>query len=911
MRLLLLPMVLASLALPLAADPDPRPNIIYILLDDIGINDVNIYSDQNLIETDTIDGLAAAGTMFTDYYSSSVCSTTRFALLTGAYQQRVNVRKQLGSLSERGMPSDPPGQVVTLGEMLKDAGYLTAHFGKWHVGNNDERFMPRNQGFDYSAMLEPFEYCMPSFIVDDGTGGSPPMTANAVNIDGHSTDLILLGNGSFDGAIDWIEDVKDEDEPFFVHIALWAPHSSGLNLAGDDDYSDMTCSGWSTNPYSEGTNCCIPGSPDGPFTGGFPQALLTKYINTDGLGIWGGSYAAVVHHADQRIGEFLVQLNSWGLTNNTIVIVAGDNGGIKQTTPIVTNGSYRAFKGDLYEGGIRSPMVVRWPNGPEGFVNAQNGTPLMAFDLLPTLAEAAEVTDPLVTDGTSFLPLLHTADQPKRETLFFENLKCNYSFEADNHMINDFAVREEDWKLVMTNWPDPTCAVTCGEESEQEWSLMDLSTNAVEDEDFDFIDDIGERPRIDDMFRQYLDWRSTTTTLPFVSDLTTGGVENLDRDVVSGNSGSLGLLRLEENQLYSFHDGEFSFSAWIQPLSLATSQLLADKDQSWRLRIGTDGKIRLRVWQDAVNTEEIAATTAIGAGTWHHVAFTIEGWTSCRSYARLFIDGVLEAESEMGATSPKGVPTNDYQTFVAGNFAGTQNFHGVLVDTELAVRALMTPEIERTIDSHLRFDSFETNSLSGWTTAGTGSKTVTTTAGLVGYYGVTLSANMGSETATLVDETPNNLRSFRGQLTVDLTGLTVPSGQVMNLVAVRDDSPATNLIIIRLRTNGGNLEAQLLSIDHQSSVTYDQSSFAVLGSGVKTLEVEWHGDPDNDVTAEGTATLKVNGSPFASLTGLDDWGWGADRAVMGFLHTVTGGSSQTLLIDHYKAYTTPAVTAPL
>jgi arylsulfatase A-like enzyme len=86
MRFLLLALVLASLlAPPLAADPDPRPNIVYILLDDIGINDINVYSNQNLIETDTIDALAGAGTMFTDYYSSPVCSPTRFALLTGAY----------------------------------------------------------------------------------------------------------------------------------------------------------------------------------------------------------------------------------------------------------------------------------------------------------------------------------------------------------------------------------------------------------------------------------------------------------------------------------------------------------------------------------------------------------------------------------------------------------------------------------------------------------------------------------------------------------------------------------------------------------------------------------------------------------------------------------------------------------
>jgi arylsulfatase A-like enzyme len=541
------------------------------------------------------------------------------------------------------MPSDPPGQIVTLGEMLKDAGYLTAHFGKWHVGNNDERFMPRNQGFDYSAMLQPFEYCMPSFIVDDGTGGSPPMTANAVNVDGHSTDLLLLGSGSFDGAIDWIEDVKDEDEPFFVHIALWAPHNAGLDLTVDDDYPDttppppnaMVCHG-TTHHHSEGTNCCFSGVGEDPPhlpTIGFPEALLDYYQDTLGLGEAPGAYAALIHHADQRIGEFLDQLELWELTDDTIVIVAGDNGGQPQQSPIDTNGDYRGVKGEVYEGGIRSAMVVRWPNGPEGFINAQNGTPLMAFDLLPTLAEAAEVTDPLVTDGTSFLPLLHSAAVPKRETLFFENLKCNTSFEGANLMINDFAVRDGDWKLTFTGWDStcPTGAPVCRLEATQQWSLTDLGTHPTEEETYDQIAVVGERPRIDDMFRQYLDWRSATTTLPFVSDLTTGGVEQLGRDVVSGNSGSLGFLRLEENQLYNFHDGEFSFSAWIQPLSLATNQVLADKDQSWRLRLGTDGKVRLRVWQGPYSYEDIAATTAFSAGSWHHVAFTIEGWTSCRS----------------------------------------------------------------------------------------------------------------------------------------------------------------------------------------------------------------------------------------------------------------------------------------
>lgn len=381
--LLLLCFVPACSDAPISNSKAPPPNILFIIADDLGYGDLGIYG-QKQIMTPNIDRLAVEGLRFTDFYAgSTVCAPSRSVLMTGQHTGHTYIRGN-GKINLR--PAD-----VTVAEILKQSGYRTAHIGKWGLGHEGSDGMPTRKGFDtffgYLDQSHAHNY-YPSFLVRDEE--RVPL-ANTVTDEGpygqgvaekkleYSHDLVI------DEAMSFIENTGTE--PFFLYLALTIPHAN--NEAGDEgmEVPDL-------GPYAE---------KDWPA----PQKGL----------------AAMISRMDTDIGRLMDLLDRKGLTDNTVVFFTSDNGphaeGGNNPDFFDSNGPLRGIKRDLYEGGIRVPMIVRWP----GKVRPGSQTSHLAYftDFLATASELANVEPPAETDGISFLPtLLGKDDQAAHPFLYWE-----------------------------------------------------------------------------------------------------------------------------------------------------------------------------------------------------------------------------------------------------------------------------------------------------------------------------------------------------------------------------------------------------------------------------------------------------------------------------------------------------------
>ncbi|MBX2876185.1 MAG: arylsulfatase [Saprospiraceae bacterium] len=419
-----------------AESPGP-PNIIYILVDDLGYGDLSCYGQQ-ILKTPNIDQLAAEGMMFTQHYAgSTVCGPSRASLLTG---------KHTGHASVRG--NQPPGQLlspeeVTIPEALKSAGYTTGIVGKWGVGHPPPPDDPARNGFDhaygYINMWHAHNF-YPEFLYLDG---------KKKDLEGNVTDMSLNypagmpeGTGvakekaiytldEFEtDALSFIE--SNRDTTFFLYLALNAPHAN--NEAG----------------YYLGDGMEVPS---------YGQYAERDWPNPE------KGFAAMIDIIDGMVGKVMAKLNAMDIDENTLVIFTSDNGphqeGGHNADFFDSNGPLRGKKRDLYEGGIRMPMLVHWP----GKITAGSSTDHVSafWDILPTFCEIAKVAIPDGIDGKSFLPtLLGQEGQDRHEYLYWE------FYEAGGKQ----AVRKGDWKLVKLHLKDPDRVV--------ETELYQLTTDRSE-----------------------------------------------------------------------------------------------------------------------------------------------------------------------------------------------------------------------------------------------------------------------------------------------------------------------------------------------------------------------------------------------------------------------------------------------
>jgi len=381
--------LLANATQAQAQQSAPRPNIIYILADDLGWKDVGFHGSD--IQTPNIDKLAAAGARLEQYYVEPMCTPTRAALMTGRYPLRYGLQTLVIPASMAyGLPTDER----LLPQALKEAGYTTALIGKWHLGHADRKFWPTQRGFDYhyGALLGEIDYYKHTI------GGKRDWYKNEkpVNEQGYVT--TLLG----EEAVRYIGR-QSKDKPFFLYLAFTAPHT--------------------------------------PFQA--PQNYIDRYKSIGDVNR--RTYAAMITAMDDQIGHVVDELQKRGMRDNTVIVFSSDNGGnhathltgeskVEGKLP-ADNGPYRGGKGDLYEGGTRVAALANWPGKIKpGTVIDQM---MHVVDWYPTFVNigGGNIDKGKPLDGLDMTPtLIDGKPSPRTEIVY-------------NVEIFRGAVRQGDWKL--------------------------------------------------------------------------------------------------------------------------------------------------------------------------------------------------------------------------------------------------------------------------------------------------------------------------------------------------------------------------------------------------------------------------------------------------------------------------------
>ena len=376
--------LLIGLLLFSCGENETRPNIVFILTDDLGYGDLSSYGSKT-INSKNIDQLAKDGVKLTSYYAAQpVCSASRAAVLTGVYPNRIGIHNAFGPNSNSGINHSE----LTLAEMLKENGYSTGIYGKWHLGSKKEYF-PTNHGFDefYGILYS-----------NDMWRWHPEYP------EGYPEDLLLYRNENpimeiidqsdltkdiTSESIDFIE--RNKNNPFFLYIAHPQPH--------------------------------------------VPLFVSKDFENITGNGL----YADVITEIDYSVGRVLRSLEENGLTENTIVVFTSDNGPwLSYGNHSGSSGIYREGKGTTWEGGVRVPSIIKFPNKLKSRVIDE---PVMAIDWMPTFAE---LTNSKLSankiDGKNIWPLLtgEISSSPHEELYFY-------------YRVNELhSIRMNDWKIHFT-----------------------------------------------------------------------------------------------------------------------------------------------------------------------------------------------------------------------------------------------------------------------------------------------------------------------------------------------------------------------------------------------------------------------------------------------------------------------------
>lgn len=398
-------------ALGILAINSSKPNLIYIMADDLGYRELGCFG-QSKIPTPNVDQLAREGVMMTGAYAGSpVCAPTRYSLLTGKHQGHAAIR---GNKEQGGFgPNDKEGQMpiaqseTLLSEVLKRAGYRTGLVGKWGLGGSNPGQFPTDHGFDffYGYLCQRRAH---NFY--------PPYLWR-------NTDIDLLDNPVFAAHQKIAEPFADPNEywkryagktysagklaeacvdfitqgvskqPFFLYYAPTLPH---VALQAPKEWVDRFPREWDNKPYL-----------------GAQSYLPTERPRA--------TYAAMISYLDDTVGQIMAALKKSGQSENTLIIFTSDNGatnvGGVDREFFQSNGELRAGKMSLYEGGIRVPMVARWPGRIAP--GTSSGHPVVCYDVMSTLCEAAGIRPPR-NDGTSFLGALTNKSQRTRPHLYFE-----------------------------------------------------------------------------------------------------------------------------------------------------------------------------------------------------------------------------------------------------------------------------------------------------------------------------------------------------------------------------------------------------------------------------------------------------------------------------------------------------------
>lgn len=391
-----------------------RPNVVFILIDDMGYADTSCYrtSGTPVVDTTNINRLAAEGTRFTQYHATSpICSPSRTALISGSQPGRWRITSYLDSKTinrTRNMADFADPQIPSIARAFKAAGYKVGHFGKWHLAsgrNVDDAPLPQAYGFDESLVA--FEGLGNRQLFD----GDTLSTASADLKQGvlHWMAKSDAGSNHVNAAIAFL--AAHTNEPCYVNLWFNDVHTAWLPAAGT----------WQK------------------------YATITTNVTEQ-------KFYAVLENLDKQVGRFLAALDSLGLATNTIVIYASDNGAPgdgSNAFALARNGGLRGRKGSLYEGGTRLPFIVRWPGKvPAGVVNTNSV--ITGVDLLPTLCSLAQVGLPAnyVADGEDMSGALLGTQSIRTKPIYWWFINDVGPAPGNYHHAPPLAIRIGKWKAL-------------------------------------------------------------------------------------------------------------------------------------------------------------------------------------------------------------------------------------------------------------------------------------------------------------------------------------------------------------------------------------------------------------------------------------------------------------------------------
>ena len=389
-----------------------QPNIVFILADDLGWADLPTYGNP-FNEAPNITKLANQGMQFNNAYAANpVCSPTRASIQAGQYPARLGIDDFIPGhwrpYEKVTVPTNDtqylPGDITTIAEALKDAGYATGYFGKWHLGG-EQQHQPSSQGYDESHVYAGGGYYDSNF--------RPEITPEP---EGRLSEILT------DQSLDFME--ANSDRPLFLFLSHFDVH---VQLDADKE-------------------------------------LIQKYLDKERPGNYPGNavYAAMIEHVDRSVGRIMEKINQLGLDENTMVVFFSDNGGLISRfdkIPLIaqnslsnysesplkyvasSNAPLRGEKGTIYEGGIREPLIMRWPGNIAA--GSKSDALVSSIDFYPTFLELAGAEPPenQVVDGTSMVPVL-------LENKFDPQRPMYWHYPVYHHDVPAGAVRKGDWKLV-------------------------------------------------------------------------------------------------------------------------------------------------------------------------------------------------------------------------------------------------------------------------------------------------------------------------------------------------------------------------------------------------------------------------------------------------------------------------------
>ena len=398
---------LVSFSSPVAAQPPKTPNIVFILADDLGYTDVACYGSK-YYETPNIDRLASQGVKLLNHHHCQNCTPTRAALMSGQYPARTGVYTVGGverfDWSKRPLRpvdniTDLPIDRTVIAEQLKKAGYATGIFGKWHIGQKG-KYHPAKRGFDEAIVTMGAHY---QFVTDPPTTYPPGQ---------------YLADFLTDRAVDFIKRHGSANKPFFLYLPHFGVHS----------------------PHHAKEN------------------WIKHYSNKPGVGGHNNpTYAAMISSIDESVGRVMQTLEENGLTQNTVLIFASDNGGVggyiregikRGGGDITDNAPLRSGKGSLYEGGTRVPFIVQWPGKIPA--NTTVDVPTIHVDFYPTILELAAAPKPNQTlDGESLAALFRDPQAKLKRSAIYQHFPGYLGAGPNQWRTTPVSlIHEGDWKLL-------------------------------------------------------------------------------------------------------------------------------------------------------------------------------------------------------------------------------------------------------------------------------------------------------------------------------------------------------------------------------------------------------------------------------------------------------------------------------